>query len=332
MLSNPKNPKKYHCDLCCYLTSNKKDFNKHLLTRKHTIADFSLKKSQETLKNPQKTNYGCICGKTYNDNSGLWRHKKKCQSIISHKQQYEEYIKQTQVTHVTHVTDATQATVVTQAEQSIQFIPVVTTCDNSDKELIKFLIKENAEFKNLILEILNKDKSYITNNHITNSNNTFNLQFFLNEQCKDALNIDEFVETIKIQLTDLEATGRLGYVEGVSRIINKNLNGLDKFKRPIHCSDIKRETLYIKNNNEWTKEDSDKLMLTRAIKQVANKNIRQICEWKKEHPDCTDSESKKNDLFLKIVSNSMSGLTSEEQCKNYEKIISNVAKEVIIEK
>jgi hypothetical protein len=322
MASNPKNPQKFACSLCCYLTSNKKDFNKHLQTRKHTIADFQGEKSPETPKNPQKSNYECICGKTYNDNSGLWRHKKKCKTILSNKLQQDE---------LALLNGGLM--LVAPVEQPSQFVPPATPSENSgDKELLKFLIKENAEFKNLILEILNKDKSYITNNHITNSNNTFNLQFFLHEQCKDALNIDEFVETIKIQLTDLETTGRLGYVEGVSRIINKNLNGLDKFKRPIHCSDIKRETLYIKNNNEWTKEDSEKLVLTRAIKKVANKNIRQICEWKKEHPDCTDSESTKNDLFLKIVSNSMSGLTCEEQCKNYEKIISNVAKEVIIEK
>ena len=180
--------------------------------------------------------------------------------------------------------------------------------------------------------ITNNNNNITNNTNNTNSNNTFNLQFFLNEQCKDAINIDEFVENIKIQLNDLETTGRVGYVEGVSRIINKNLNGLDKFKRPIHCSDIKREILYIKNNNEWKKDDTEKQMLTKAIKQVACKSIGQIGEWKKENPDCADSESKKNDLYLKIISNSMSGMTTEEQSKNYEKIITNVAKEVIIEK
>jgi hypothetical protein len=130
----------------------------------------------------------------------------------------------------------------------------------------------------------------------------------------------------------LETTGRRGYVEGVSRIINKNLKELDMFKRPIHCSDLKRETLYIKNDNEWKKENDDKPLLTKAIKQVANENIRQIGEWKKEHPDCTDSNSRQNDLYLQIVSNAMSGGTSEEQSKNYEKIISNIAKEVVIDK
>jgi hypothetical protein len=163
-------------------------------------------------------------------------------------------------------------------------------------------------------------------------NKTFNLQVFLNEQCKDALNIGEFVEQIKIQLSDLETTGRLGYVEGVTRIINKNLNDLDQSKRPIHCSDVKREVLYIKNDDQWVKENESKPILTKAIKQIANENIKQIGEWKKKYPDCTDSDSRKNDMYLNIVSNAMSGCTVEEQSTNYEKIITKVAKEVVIEK
>ena len=154
----------------------------------------------------------------------------------------------------------------------------------------------------------------------------------MNEQCKDALNITEFVSSIKMQITDLETTGRRGYVEGVSRIINKNLKELDMIKRPIHCSDLKRETLYIKNDNEWKKENDDKPLLTKAIKQVANENIKQIGEWKKEHPDCTDSASRQNDLYLKIVGNAMSGLTTEEQLSNIDKIVRKVAKEAVIDK
>jgi hypothetical protein len=133
-------------------------------------------------------------------------------------------------------------------------------------------------------------------------------------------------------LEDLETTGRLGYVEGVSRIINKNLNELDQTKRPIHCSDAKREVLYIKNDDQWVKENETKPILTKAIKQIANENIKQISEWRKKHPDCTDSDSRKNDMYLNIVSNSMSGTTVEEQSSNYEKIITKVAKEVVIEK
>jgi hypothetical protein len=208
------------------------------------------------------------------------------------------------------------------------------TCDQnnnseiSDKDMIIMLLKQNAElFKSNIN--INTTNSNNTNH---SNNKTFNLQFFLNEECKDALNIGEFVSSIKVQIEDLEATGRLGYVEGVSRIINKNLNVLDKTKRPIHCSDVKREVLYIKNDDQWIKENESKPVLTKAIKQIANENIKQISEWQKKHPDCNDPDSKSNDIYLHIVSNAMSGSTSEEQLTNYEKIITKVAKEVIIEK
>jgi hypothetical protein len=207
------------------------------------------------------------------------------------------------------------------------------TNELSDKNLILTLIQQNNELQKQILEVCKNVTINTTNSHNTNSHNkTFNLQFFLNEECKDALNIAEFVSSIKMDLDDLETTGRLGYVEGVSRIINKNLNDLDQTKRPIHCSDVKREVLYIKNDDQWIKENETKPILTKAIKQIANENIKQIGEWRKKYPDCTDSDSRKNDLYLNIVSNAMSGSTSEEQSTNYEKIITKVAKEVVIEK
>ena len=176
--------------------------------------------------------------------------------------------------------------------------------------------------KNIIIK-------YINSNNI---NNSFNLQFFLNEQCKDALNIGEFVDSIKLQLTDLENTGRLGYVEGVSKILIKNLNELDVVKRPIHCSDLKREVLYIKDNDKWSKENEDKQVIKKAIKDVANKNIRQITECANLNPDCKQSDSKKNNQYLNIVMNAMSGGSNEEQNSNIDKIIKNITKTVIIEK
>jgi hypothetical protein len=185
---------------------------------------------------------------------------------------------------------------------------------------------------------LSKNNMSISNNNNTNTNNnnshnkTFNLQFFLNEECKDALNISEFVSSIKVELEDLEATGRLGYVEGVSRIMNKNLKVLDVNKRPIHCSDLKREVLYIKNDDQWTKEEDAKPILKRAIKDVAFENIKMIGEWRKKYPGCMASDSRKNDLYLKIVGNAMSGLTTEEQLSNIDKIVSKVAKEAVINK
>jgi hypothetical protein len=165
-----------------------------------------------------------------------------------------------------------------------------------------------------------------------NNNKTFNLQFFLNETCKDAMDINDFVNNMKIELDDLENTGRTGYVEGISTILIKNLNKLETHLRPLHCGDYKREVLYIKCNNEWTKETEHKPILTNAIKTIANENIKQISKWTNKYPDCVKSNSTKNDLYLKIVSNSMNGLTKEEGEKNISKIISNIAKKVVIEK
>jgi hypothetical protein len=322
MFSNQKVsklPPIFECEICNYNTSRKKDFNKHLLTTKHTSntkqSSYAVKKDkccQSHQTTFQDKKYECSCGKKYVDNSGLWRHKKKC--TINKKDE------------ILNISEIIEPKIEPKIEDKIP--------ENFDKEmLIIQLLKQNQELQQSLIE-LSKKSINITNNTNTNNshNKTFNLQFFLNEECKDALNISEFVSSIKVELEDLEATGRLGYVEGVSRIMNKNLKELDINKRPIHCSDSKREILYIKNDDQWIKEEETKPILKKAIKQVAYENIKQINEWKKKYPDCTDSESRKNDLYLKIVSNSMSGLTTEEQLKNYEKIISRVAKEAIIDK
>jgi hypothetical protein len=257
----------------------------------------------------QDINYTCVCGRKYKDNSGLWRHKKKCNNLLSD-QKNEKLNSFTNE----NIEDKTSNTL--------------------DKEaLIIQLLKQNQELQHSLIEI-SKNSLNITNNANNNTNNshnkTFNLQFFLNEECKDALNISEFVSSIKVELEDLEATGRLGYVEGVSRIMNKNLKELGVNKRPIHCSDVKREVLYIKNDDQWTKEDETKPILKKAIKQVAFENIKLINEWRNKYPGCMESDSRKNDLYLKIVGNAMSGLTTEEQLSNIDKIISRVAKEAVI--
>jgi hypothetical protein len=201
----------------------------------------------------------------------------------------------------------------------------------TDKELIVMLVKQNSQLMDALKNGTNNTIN-TNNTNINSHNKTFNLQVFLNETCKNAMNIDEFVSSIKPQLSELESTGRLGYVEGVSNIIIRNLNSLNIHDRPFHCSDQKREVIYIKDNNEWTREDKDKPILTKAIKTIANENIKNINEWRKEHPECVKSDSKNNNLYLKIVSNSMCGLTQEETDKNMNKIISNLAKNVVINK
>jgi hypothetical protein len=217
-------------------------------------------------------------------------------------------------------------------------------------EIMKYLIKENSDIKHMMLEHQNMIISQNTstqnmmtkiietglkntnNSHNITNNTTFNLQLFLNETCKGAMNINEFVSSIKVNLEELENTGRQGYIEGISSIILNRLNKLEQHFRPLHCSDLKREVFYIKENNEWKKENENKAILTKAIKEISNENMKQIKFWRDKYPDCTDADSNKNNLYLKIVSNSMNGSTIDESSKNIEKIISNVAKEVIIDK
>ncbi len=205
-------------------------------------------------------------------------------------------------------------------------------CGMTDKALVLQLLKQNVELQKSLIE-MSKEKTITTHNNIHNTtNNSFNLNVFLNHTCKDAMNISDFVSSIHFNLEDLENTGRQGYIEGISQIIVNNLNQLEQCFRPLHCSDYKREILYIKDNDQWVKETYDKPILTKAIKIIANENIKQIQHWRNQYPDCTNYNSEKNNLYLKIVSNSMNGTTEEEGIRNIHKIISNVAKEVTIDK
>ena len=196
----------------------------------------------------------------------------------------------------------------------------------TDRELVKIVVSQNEK----LMKLLETGTNNTNCNNTTNK--TFNLNVYLNETCKNAMNISDFISSINLNLEDLENTGRKGYIEGISNIFLKNLKSLEHHMRPIHCSNVKREILYIKDNNKWEKEGDEKPILTKAIKQVANENIKQIKNWRDKNPDCVSSESRKNDLYLKIVSNSMNGSTEEENKRNINKIITNVAKEVVIEK
>ena len=314
MLSNENDSKKlakYCCEKCDFNTCSKNDYNRHLLTKKHNSSNSQCLAMEKT----QKNSYICECGKQYMDNSGLWRHKNKnnCNNntVNSNILEFQDNVK----------------------------------VDMNDPNLIIEILKQNQDFKQLIIDqnktIIEQNNKLFeicknvgnNNNNTTNSHNkSFNLNFFLNETCKDAWNISDFVKSIKPSLEDLETTGRLGYVEGVSNIILKNLNTLDSNMRPIHCTDIKREILYVKDNDEWIKEQDEKPVLTKAIKVIANENIKNINEWRTSNPGCTSADSRKNDMYLKIVSNAMSGSSSDETCKNINKIIGNVSKKVIIDR
>jgi len=285
----------YYCNVCDYICFKKYNWERHITTAKH-IKSTNCNNSA-TNKEQNEQLYVCeYCSKKYSDRSGLWRHNKKCKIIKNEK---------------------------------------TSSSNLDDKDVIMALIKDNSELKNLIIKVIEKDTISNTNSHNTTNNShnkTFNLSVYLNETCKDAINIGDFVKSIRVQLEDLEYTGRAGYVDGVSNIIINGLNSINTHKRPIHCTDEKREVLYIKSDGEWIKESDNKPILTNAIKTIANENIKAISEWKKAYPDCSESNSKKNDLYLKIVSNSMSGVTKEECDKNYNKIIRNIVKETVIDK
>lgn len=304
----------FYCEQCDYLCFRKYDFKKHISTIKHK--NQILETKIETLtsrKGSKKKDFDCHCGKVFLSKSGLWKHTKMCIS-------------------------SSPPVMAQQVDMAIL----------NDKDIILELIKQNQEFKELIIDQTNKlseqNKQMIeiaqnpkfnncnnnSNNKITN--NRFNLNVFLNETCKDAMNINDFVEGIKISLTDLENVGSLGYVEGITKIILNNLKQLDITKRPIHCSDIKREIIHIKDNNAWEKEEEEKTKLNNVIKTITNKNIRMLPEWKTANPHYRDTENKLNDTYMKIVNESMGGCNDEKDEKNYNKIIKKIAQETTIEK
>jgi hypothetical protein len=291
-----KTSKNFECSMCDYVTSRKYNLISHLNSIKHKNNTITTENNDFLVKT-SKT-YNCQnCDRKFNDRAGLWRHKKKC---------------------------------VTENENKEDTVFKNDTTDNKDN-LINFLIKENQEFKNLILEIVKKDTYNNSNNTTTNSHNkSFNLNFFLNETCKDAMNIMDFVDSIKLQLSDLEKVGELGYVNGISNIIVKNLKELDVTQRPVHCTDKKRETLYVKDENKWEKDD-EKKKLRKAIKRVASKNQRLLLKFKEVHPDCGTSSSKYSDQYNTIIVESMGG-SGDNDIEKEEKIIKNITKQIVIEK
>ena len=313
MLKNlvPKSSNFFECELCDYKTSRKSQYERHIATDKHQKLQKSTICQQTSIfDNNESSGLICDCGKSYKERTGLWRHKKQC------------------------VIAGTKSSGEITTELVLQLIK-----DNRDMQKLfmehsQTIQQQNNTFTNMVHDVV---KNGVNNNNshntTTNSHNkAFNLNFFLNETCKEAINMSDFVSSIKMSLDDLEHTGRNGYIEGISNIIIRNLNDLEHHNRPIHCSDNKREILYIKDNNKWEKECDDKPILTKAIKVIANENIKQIKNWQEKNPDCKSADSKKNNLYLKIVSNSMNGLTEEEGHKNINKIISNVAKKTIIHK
>jgi dGTP triphosphohydrolase len=291
----------FECSICDYNTSRKSSYTKHILSSKHlkltnvnkTLTENCEKVANEVIFTCQK------CCKIYKSRVGLWKHKKSCTEENSD-------------TNINNPLELTQETILA-------------------------ILKQNSEFQQMLLDQsktmmeLAKNSS-ITNNNTNNSHNkTFNLNLFLNETCKNAMNINDFVDSLQLQLSDLEKVGEVGYIEGISNIIIKNLNAMDVTLRPVHCTDKKRETMYIKDEDKWEKEDVNKVKMHKMVRKVANKNIHLIQDFKDKYPDCIRSTSRHSDKYNKIIVESMGG-TGDNEYEKEEKIIKKIAKEVVIDK
>lgn len=302
---SPKISKNFHCNNCDYFTCKKTDFDKHLLTLKHKNSDNS-DKNDDTFSPKISKTYICECGKTYKYRQGLSYHKKNC-NIIN------------QEVHEGKLTTSS----------SESELKVLTN-------LVLDVVKQNQELTSKIVDICktglnNNQTNNISNSNINSNNKTFNLQFFLNETCKNAMNITDFINSLQLQLSDLENVGKLGYVDGISSIIVKNLNALDETTRPIHCTDKKRETFYIKDEDKWEKDDEEKKKIKKVINNVAYKNERLLAKFKELHPGCNFSDSKYADQYSKLVIEAMGGAGNND-AEKADKIIRKIAKEVTIDK
>ena len=288
----PKGSEKYVCEACDYTTCRESQYNRHLSTPKHHIRT-------NTNENVPKssTEYTCNCGKKYKHSSSLWNHQQKCTPPIK---------------------DASNNYIV-------------------DKDLVMLLIKENSELKHMMMTAQNQMMEVIKNGThntttTTNSHNkTFNLQFFLNETCKNAMNIMDFVDSLKLQLVDLERMGEIGFVNGMSNIIIKNLQNMDVTERPVHCTDQKREVIYVKDEGKWDKEEESKPKLRKAIKHIAHKNAKLIGEFKTKYPDYKTCASKISTQYNTMVIEAMGGVGCVDST-NENKIIKRISKEIMVEK
>jgi hypothetical protein len=282
---------KYCCKICNYNTDRKSNLNNHLNSAKH-LKEINASIFKQKLSNTFECDN---CAKIFQTNSGLWKHKSKGCAINNENKDY----------------DKSSDTLIS-------------------KELITMLIKDNSELKHMMMEVIKNVGHNTTNTNINSHNKSFNLNFFLNETCKNAMNITDFVDSLKLQLSDLERVGELGYIEGISSIIINNLKELDVTLRPVHCTDKKRETIYIKDENKWEKDEENKKM-HKLVRKVADKNARLLPKFKEKYPDYKKSSSKVSDQFNKILIESMGG-AGDNDFEKEEKIIKRVSKEVTVEK
>jgi len=300
-----KNIQKFYCEVCDFRCVKKGDWSRHIERKKHKdniMIQNDTEKHQKTSKNIQnELLFICPCGNSYKYRTGLARHKKLCDFTINKPDSD------------------------TDDEDDKKYNNII------DKELIMMLIKDHSETKALMMKVVENGITNHSHNNTNSHNKAFNLQFFLNETCKNAMNITDFVESITPQLEDLEDVCESGYIKGISNIIVKNLKALDVTERPVHCVDKKREVLYVKDEDKWEKEDEDKKKLRKAIKKVASKNYKLLPKYREKYPGCQFSESKHADHYNKLVVEVMGGEGDNDEEKE-NKIIRNISKVITVDK
>jgi len=360
-------PVSFYCEKCDFRCSKQSIYNKHLETTKHKtngyirIQDTQNIQIQDTLKNIrsslQSNNIGYVCPycvKSYKYHSGIWRHKKECKQNKSYLQydkdnEYDDHTLETQNVIIRKNVNPREKT----TDKQIKNL----TAENRQMKIemarmmsMMSIIANNSQFQTQLLEMMKKSQTHIPESAIVpappqpsievasngdhntinsnNTNNTFNMNLFLNEKCKDAMNMKDFVNSIQLNMTDLENVERLGYVEGMSNILIDNLQKTDVYKRPVHCSDVKRETLYVKDNNKWERDAPNHPKMVNAVLAVEQKNVAMVGEWAKANPRCMNSSSKENERYFKLSK----AATDGEKDGNIAKVIRKVAKNVIIDK
>ena len=307
---------KFTCETCDYHTNKKSSYEKHMTTIKHQ------KMCEQQLKNKRAVPklFECErCNKGFNARNSLWYHKKKCriQTIVVD----------------TSNNDNVDNTVVHLMKENGELKKLLSERSEEQRCIIKTIEKVQTDSSSIHSQILNAitegKLGHTTNIH---NNNQFNLNFFLNEQCKNAMNIEDFIDSLQLDQMDVEETGRLGYVEGISRIFMNKLNELDMYSRPLHCTDLKRETLYIKEDDRWEKDNENKDKLQSIVEKVANKNYEQLPVWQQQNPNHLVTNTTECELFMDIACNILGGGNEQETLKFRSQIMRNVLKEVTLEK
>jgi hypothetical protein len=319
----------FNCELCNFSCFKQSNYNSHLLTKKHKtrkkefkIKELQKKKELQIMKKNYESKFLCKCGKKYKFKQGLWVHKQTC-TYIPPSHATNEIIPPPTANEPT-------TNVVKFDETMLESFMTIMKQNHEFKELMIEQTKQTQEFQKQLIEIAKEGRNTVINN-LNTTNNSFNLHVYLNETCKDAINLLDYVNSLNLTLTDLEETGNLGYSDGMSRIFINGLKDMDVHLRPIHCSDLKREVLYIKEDNVWGKDNENRDKIKTALRMIEKKNIMQIPLWIKAHPNCVISSNRENTPYLKMVMQSTGG-ENRDATADMAKIITNIAKAVVINK